>query len=467
MDIQNSDSNHNSLKKDLRVTPLPGQTWLVITLLGIAGQIAWAVENSWFNVFVYDEITEDPGPVAWMVAVSAVTATLTTILVGAISDRTRSKMGKRKPYILFGYILWGIITAIFPMVELIQQLSVAIFMVVFLDAVMTFFGSTANDACFNAWVADITDHTNRGRVQGILMMTTLIANLIAIGASGFIIDAFGYFTFFYVLGGFVTVAGFIAGVQVKEPPQNYPKFDMITEGSTAEIIQPQKKSFWEDIIFAFRPSTVKNNPMLYILLSTMALINIGGQVSAPYLFVYLENYLEFSKGDVSIVGGAVILIAAVVSVLYGMISHKMPRGLVLFLTILLNSIFSLFFALIKEMIPIILLYSVVLSLQMINTIVLESWIQDLYPPDDRGKFQGVRMVAFVAIPMIFGPIIGNAVIHRYGIPSATQEGGYIPTPEIFIYGGLAGLAALIPALIIIFRLRKRTNFNRNIRENVL
>lgn len=193
----NNSLSTKSLTKPIGVTPIRMQTWLVIALLGVAGQIAWAVENSWFNVFVYDEITEDPTPVAWMVAVSAITATVTTILIGALSDRTRSKMGKRKPYILFGYVLWGIITALFPMVELIQRLSVAVFMVVFMDAVMTFFGSTANDACFNAWITDITDHTNRGRVQGILMMTTLIANLIAIGASGFIIDTYGYFIFFY------------------------------------------------------------------------------------------------------------------------------------------------------------------------------------------------------------------------------------------------------------------------------
>jgi hypothetical protein len=35
--------------------------------LALVGQIAWAVENSWFNTFVFDTITPDPRPVAWMV----------------------------------------------------------------------------------------------------------------------------------------------------------------------------------------------------------------------------------------------------------------------------------------------------------------------------------------------------------------------------------------------------------------
>ena len=95
------------------ITP---RTWFVMASLALTGQIAWAVENSWFNTFVFDTITPDPRPVAWMVAASAITATLTTLLMGTLSDRTRSRWGKRRPYILTGYCLWGLATILFPMV---------------------------------------------------------------------------------------------------------------------------------------------------------------------------------------------------------------------------------------------------------------------------------------------------------------------------------------------------------------
>ena len=45
---------------------ITARTWFVMTALALTGQIAWAVENSWFNTFVYDTITPDPRPVAWM-----------------------------------------------------------------------------------------------------------------------------------------------------------------------------------------------------------------------------------------------------------------------------------------------------------------------------------------------------------------------------------------------------------------
>ncbi len=72
-------------------SPISSRSWFVLALLAVTGQIAWAVENLWFNTFVYDELTPDPRPVAWMVAASAITATLTTLFMGTLSDRARTR----------------------------------------------------------------------------------------------------------------------------------------------------------------------------------------------------------------------------------------------------------------------------------------------------------------------------------------------------------------------------------------
>jgi Na+/melibiose symporter-like transporter len=114
--------------------------WFSLVILAATGQIAWAVENTWFNTFVFDKITKDPRPIAWMVAASAVTATLTTIFMGTLSDRTRSKWGRRKPFILFGYVLWGLMTALFPMNAMLKTASMAVLGVILTDSLMTFLG---------------------------------------------------------------------------------------------------------------------------------------------------------------------------------------------------------------------------------------------------------------------------------------------------------------------------------------
>ena len=198
-----------------KITP---RTWTIMAALAITGQIAWAVENTWFNNFVYDTITPDSRPVAWMVAASAVVATLTTILMGTLSDRSRSKWGRRKPFILVGYLFWGLMTIVFPMTAFIKNVSLAVVMVVLVDCLMTFFGSTANDAAFNAWTADVTPSKQRGKVEGVLNLCLFIAQLISIVAAGILIDNLGYFTFFYLLGGIVMVVGLVAGGILKEDP---------------------------------------------------------------------------------------------------------------------------------------------------------------------------------------------------------------------------------------------------------
>jgi MFS family permease len=175
-----------------RVRPIGHRNVITILLLGTTGQIAWLLENNWFNVFVDKVITNDPAPIAWMVGVSAVVATLTTLFMGIVSDRTtKRKFGNRKPFIVFGYIAWGIITAVFPLVSWIQHVGAAVIMVVIVDAVMTFFGSTANDAALNAWMTDIGHSSNRNRIQSINSITALIATVVGLGLAVLIWDALG------------------------------------------------------------------------------------------------------------------------------------------------------------------------------------------------------------------------------------------------------------------------------------
>ena len=150
------------------------KTWAALSLLGLAGQLAWVVENLWFNGYV-TAVTgaRAVDAIAWMVAVSAATATLTTMVMGTLSDRLR----RRKPLIVFGYVIWGITTALFPFVTVLPS-SLLVVGIVVADAVMTFFGSTANDAAFNAWVTDITPSVRRGRVEGVLSALPLFAIII-------------------------------------------------------------------------------------------------------------------------------------------------------------------------------------------------------------------------------------------------------------------------------------------------
>ena len=94
--------------------------WLALIIFGLLGQVAWVVENMYFNVFIYNMFKASPADIASMVSASAIAATVTTIIMGALAD----KLGKRKMFICFGYIAWGISILLFALirVDIIQSL---------------------------------------------------------------------------------------------------------------------------------------------------------------------------------------------------------------------------------------------------------------------------------------------------------------------------------------------------------
>ena len=168
-------------------TKLSPRFWCALTLFSLIGQVAWVVENMYLNVFIYNMFNATADDISTMVAASAISAALTTILIGALSDR----VGKRKLFMCAGYILWGISILGFCLIRVdqantgawltVSSSAVAVSLVIILDCLMTFFGSSANDAAFNAWLTDSTDSTNRGAAEGINSMMPLVAILVVFG----------------------------------------------------------------------------------------------------------------------------------------------------------------------------------------------------------------------------------------------------------------------------------------------
>ena len=420
------------------------RTWIALVLVGLVGQFAWTIENMYFNVFLYNAIAPDPTAIAWMVALSAIAATLTTLLMGALSDR----VGKRKAFICFGYILWGVSVMAFALLArptrlagfraaYAQGILTGPILVVILDCVMTFFGSTANDAAFNAYVTDVTTTENRGRAESVLAILPLISMLVIFGVFDSWTQRGDWFTFFLFFGVLMSVTGVTALFLVKD----------------SEALQPRRDSYFQNLLYGFTPRVIRTLPELYLSLLAFTLFSIGVQVFFPYLIVYFQHYLKMD--NYAIVLGVVLLFASFISVLagrfldkYGKLYFVLPAA-----GVMIGGLLGLYF--VRSMAGVMVAGSIMMSGYMLVTAALSALIRDYTPKDKAGHFQGVRMVFAVCLPMIVGPFIGSAVIRKSG--AVYEDLGVVksvPTPAIFLAAAVCVLLLILPVLRL-YR-RKRT-----------
>ncbi len=403
--------------------------WIALTLFSLVGQVAWVVENMYLNVFIYKMFNASAANISAMVAASAVAATLTTVFIGALSD----KIGKRRIFISGGYILWGVsilcfallrvdlIDAIFPMA--VSAASVGVTLVIILDCVMTFFGSSANDAAFNAWLTDSTDSKNRGAAEGINAMMPLVAILAVFGGfMAFDLNARESWTYIFLIIGAVVIAVGILGFFIIREPD----------------IEPSRDGYLKTVVHGFLPSTVKANRSLYFYLAGFIIFNISIQIFMPYLILYYEVSLGMSN-YVFVMAPAIIL-ASVVTALWGKVYDKCGfsfSSAVSLLWLVAGYTVLYFF----RGTALVFVGSLLMMCgYLAGMAVFGAKIRDLTPAGKSGMFQGVRIFSQVLVPGVVGPFIGKWVLAN-AETVLNNDGTYsfIPNANIF----LAALAVIL------------------------
>lgn len=424
-----------SIKKNSRF-------YLALVIFCLTGQVAWTVENMYFNVFIYKMFHASAEAISTMVAASAIAATVTTLLIGALSD----KLGKRKIFICGGYILWGIsiwsfawirmdvIHALFP--AAVSAASVGVSLVIIMDCIMTFFGSTANDACFNAWLTDVTEEGDRGKVEGINAMMPLVSILVVFGGfMSFDLNlSESWVTIFNIIGIVVIAIGISGFFLIQEP----------------EVKTEDNQSYFGNIFYGFRPSVIGSNRMLYFTLAALAVFNISIQVFMPYLILYytvalgMDNYV--------LIFAPAILVAAIFTAIYGKVYDRKGFGFAIVptLVLLMLGYIGLYFFRITA--PV-FIASLLMMCGFLGTgAMLGAKVRTHTPENKSGMFQGLRIVAQVLIPGIIGPAIGAKVLANADtIINDDGTTSFIPNANIF----LVALIVLLFVWIVMIPLYKK------------
>ncbi len=422
-------------------TKLSGRFWLALVLFGLMGQIAWVVENMYLNVFIYKMFNASAEDISLMVAASAVAATLTTVFIGALSDR----IGKRKVFICGGYILWGISIFAFALlkVDLIESLfpavtsaaALGVTLTIVLDCLMTFFGSSANDAAYNAWLTDSTDPTNRGSAEGINSMMPLVAILAVFGGfMAFDLNESGSWVMIFAIIGVATLLIGILGIFIIED----------------KCPAPSETGYVKNVFYGFMPSTVKSNPAFYFYLAAFVIFNISIQIFMPYLIIYYE--VSLGMADYVLVMAPAIILASVATAFWGKVYDKKGFGFSSSFSLVWLAVGYVILFIFKPKLPVFIGSLLMMCGYLSGMAVFGAKIRDLTPEDKAGRLQGVRIFSQVLLPGIIGPFIGKTVLaNAEKIVNNDGTESFVPNENIF-------LAALVPIAVLVILLLVASKF---------
>ena len=404
--------------------------WLSLIIFSLVGQIAWVMENMYLNVFIYQRFAATAEQISAMVGASSVAATVTTLLIGALSD----KLGKRKLFICGGYLCWGVSIWSFALINVLAPVAAAgaaavslgVTLVILVDCIMTFFGSAANDAAFNAWLTDSTDETNRGAAEGINSMMPMLAILVVFGGAMFLDpESASYWNIIFgVIGTVVFLLGLLGFWLIREPRVD-------TSANT---------NYFANLLYGFRPGVIRENKRLYVTLMAYAVFGISIQIFMPYLILYYTEALGMD--NYVLIFAPAIVLAAAFTFFYGKrYDQKGFRASVVpSLALLMVGYVILYFF--RHVVPVFAGTLIMLCGYLSSMAVFGAMLRDHTPENKAGMFQGQRIIAQVLIPGIIGPAIGAAVLkNAQTLVNTDGTVSFIPNANIF-------LAALIAAVFI-------------------
>lgn len=440
--------------------------WLIVWGMGLAGQLCWNMENQWFNTFVYAKISQDVDIVTWMVILSAFVTTISTFVFGTMSDR----MGNRKKFVSIGYIIWGVATILFGLTEFIgsvagASVAVAGFLVVLVDAIMSFFGSMGNDSGYNTWLNDYTNDNNKGQIGAALAALPVIGTVVGTVLGGMLVnvgnetvgtDAYNpaldnYQLLFWAMGIFVILVGVISLFIMKDHPS---------------LESNKKGSFISQVTDIFRFSTLKGNKNLKELLLAN-LVACFFFIPFNFYFTHMGNWIiydiGFTAGDMGLIQGIALLLAVLVTIPFIKLINKDKIPLVALVSIISNALgLFLIYVFVKDSssvdvlnlfsaknIPMFICVFLVGVGYVLITQACMIWVKSLFPEESKGQFEGVRVCFFTLIPMLIGTLIGNVIIKttaQIGEPKYDTYGHLIEVPQenLFLFAGIMVIFTLIP-----------------------
>ncbi|NJE75542.1 MFS transporter [Thermococcus sp. ES12] len=175
--------------------------------------IIWALYNAYVPIFLQDTFHLSKTVTGFIMTIDNLFAVLLLPFLGALSDMTRTRLGRRKPYILLGAPSAAIMFALIPISRMYENLALFMGTIVFMNFFMALFRSPVV-----AFMPDITPSEKRSQANGIINFMGGLGALLAYFGGKVLYDM-NYAYPFYMGAAIMLLANLLVVLFVPEPEE--------------------------------------------------------------------------------------------------------------------------------------------------------------------------------------------------------------------------------------------------------
>jgi Na+/melibiose symporter-like transporter len=275
--------------------------------------IIWSIYNSYLPIFL-----KDLGLAAWLVGfimtIDNIFAVVLLPYLGALSDVTRTRIGRRKPYILLGAPPAALTFALIPLFR--GDLPLMMITIIIMNFSMALFRSPVI-----AFMPDITPSEKRSQANGIINFMGGIGSLLAffVGSILYKMDPSYPFIASAVV---MLVACLLVVLLVDEPEQFKVKTETISFG---ELMRKSFRESFSELASNLREAFTSREKSLLFMLTSIFLWFIGYNAIETFFTSYAKYYLGIGEATGSFILGFVALGFLIFSLPAGFIGARLGR----------------------------------------------------------------------------------------------------------------------------------------------
>lgn len=288
--------------------------WKIFLLgFGFFGiSVLWPLYNAYVPIFLKD-FALPSFAVGIVMTIDNILAIIMLPYIGTLSDQTRTKLGRRKPYILIGAPAGALFFALIPIARNLESLLLMMIIIIVMNISMALFRSP-----LIALMPDVTPSKYRSQANGIVNFMGGFGALLAYFAGKPLYDK-NYAYPFFAGAIIMLIANILVLLFIRESSEYTIKSQ--ENSKLFEIVRKGNRELFDNLRDVFK---AKEKSLFFILVSIL-LWFIGFNALETFFTSYAKFHLNISESTGALILGVFSLTFMLFSIPAGWIGSKFGR----------------------------------------------------------------------------------------------------------------------------------------------